>query len=234
MTTKLFGDMERGDVFVCGGGDADRRFYKVNDFQAVQISRPTRRHAFLDTLPVTFLVADEHIELHDAPTEIERAALLLLYRYTRIHHIALFEWIDQMAQDANECRGLDQFILSQEICVNVGGEEVPLMEAMDDMGFIYPRFLHDHIRSASSAIWRREQTGEKPALRALRMAYLSDQLALQLGDSVRLYRVQGRPAISKAHRLAALDSTIINTLSDVTTAVIHFYNGMLHVENLDD
>jgi hypothetical protein len=194
-----FEQLEIGQKFHFGI-DADGHepyMWKVSDTEAyIERGRGAGTRETIDTGTEVEVWSDP-VMLHDAPTEIERAALTLLLEpggaAPVASHPGLNLWIDAMLNNPDERRSLNRFIWEEEV-EDIHGKQVRLREACREMGYICWEHEWDHDHSASGAILNWAPTGKPPQTPENQWLAGIDNAAYRLASAVRKYRVAGRPA----------------------------------------
>jgi hypothetical protein len=180
-------------------------------------------------------VWNEPATLHDAPTEVERAALTLLLGphpdpdlvEPCVEHPGLYFWIDAMLNDPEERRSLNRFIW-EETVEDIDGEAVPLREACRETGYVCWESEWDRDNSASSAILDRQPKGHRPQTWDERYAAAVDDNAYRLASAVRKYRVAGRPAGDyTSGSIGGLGNTLGYVETSLAAAIVEYHQLMM-------
>jgi hypothetical protein len=231
---KTFEQLEVGERFHYGI-DADGHepyLYKLSDTEAY-VERGSGAGTRETVDPDTEVeVWNEPATLHDAPTEVERAALTLLLgphqQAPNANHPGLNLWIDAMLTDPGEHRSLDRFIWEEE--ADIHGEAIPLREACREMGFVCWREEWDRDNSASGAILDRRPSGSAPQTRENHWWAAMDEAAYRLASAVRDYRVAGRPAGDyTSGSVGGLGSTLGYVETSLAAAITEFHWQVVNV-----
>lgn len=177
-------------------------------------------------------VWNEPVELHDAPPEVERAAMTLLLgpqQQAPTDHPGLNLWIDAMLNDPEERRSLDRFIW-EETVEDIHGDSIPLREACREMGFVCWESEWDHDHSASSAILNCRQGGDPPQTPENRWWAAMDEAAYRLASAVRKYRIAGRPAGDyTSGRVSGLGGTLGYIETSLAAAITEYHHQVVNV-----
>lgn len=183
-------------------------FYKVSETDAYQtagISSGTR-----ETFdPDTEIYPDEVIrKLHDQPTEIEIAAMMLL-KHAPITHTGLMVWTYALIENPNEMRNLDTFI----------DDDPKLVKDLTDEGFV----RGDHFAGVYSAIVDCKPKGVYPTdPRENRWAHY-DRAAAKLGFALECYRLAGRPEEGWDVSVWGMGGPLLKTVGNLATAIVQYH-----------
>lgn len=181
-------------------------FYKVSETEAYQtagISSGTR-----ETFdPDTEIYPDEVIrKLHDQPTEIEFAAVLML-KHADISHPGLMMWVQALTADPNEMRSLNTYIQSDPQLVEDLVAEGFVRE--ERVGWIGP--ILDH-----------KPKGYRPDDPKENLDVQLDRAAAILGFALQQYRTAGRPENGWSATIWG-SGPLLRTDESLAKAVAQFY-----------
>jgi len=166
--------------------------------------------------------ADGH-ELHNAPTEVERAAFTIMLNQEGkplSDHPALTAWVIAMATDPNEARDLDTYIY----------ENSDLRELCRRDGWICQ--LGDHYDSKQStflAILDYEPRGVRPETAEQERWRSYENATLRLADAIRNYRYAGRPDGDQEHTIMGMGAPIARVSTSLAAAIGEYHHNMLNI-----
>jgi hypothetical protein len=233
---KTFEQLEVGERFHYGidANGHEPYLYKLSDTEAyVERGSGTGTRETVD--PDTEVeIWNEPATLHDAPTEVERAALTLLLgpqqQAPNAEHPGLNLWIDAMLNDPEERRSLDRFIWEEE-AEDIHGESVLIREACREMGYVCWESEWDRDNSASGAILDRRPSGSAPQTPENRWWAAMDDAAYRLASAVRDYRVAGRPAgdYTSGSVGGGLGSTLGYVETSLAAAIVEYHHQVANI-----
>lgn len=234
MTTKMkFSEMQLGQIFDVNVGDPeyDYQMYKVSPTEAVNLYEPGIREEIKPDKE--YPVGTKFINVHTAPTEVERAAITLLFQYhSGLRHPALRAWVKALGTDPEERRHVDQFFCdNQNTAVEDWMGGVTLRALCEEMGFTLPRcrWEYDWRDGIFSALVRNNVDLEAYAGDYYLMSV--DEAVLILANAVRNYRVNGRPDGDQGHTIMGMGAPLMRVETSLAAAIAEFHQGIVSLTN---
>lgn len=229
MTTRMkFSEMQLGQIFDVNTGDPefDYQMYKVSPTEAVNHYEPGIREEIAPDKE--FPVTGKFVVVHTAPTEVERAAITLLYQHRiALTHPVIRLWVEAIGTDPNERRHVDEFFCdNQEMTAEDWPRGVTLRVLCAAKGFSLPRcrWAYDWDGGIFDATVKNNKDEE-----AYGDYYLMEvnEAALILANAVRNYRVNGRPDGDQTHTVMGMGAPLMRVQTSLAAAIGEFHQRML-------
>lgn len=174
----------------------------------------------------------EQVTLHNAPTEIERAAITILMssrgHSPRADHVGLREYIRALAQNPNEMKSLDTYIWETTATLD-DGREFRLQQLCQQTGYECWQKQYDRDHNAFGAILDHEPRGRKPATGEERRLALIDDAAARLSSAIADYRLAGRPAGDQTHTVSGMGTPLLNVTTSLAAAVAEYHERVVNI-----
>lgn len=223
MTTK-FADLKLGQLFTTGDGEFGLIKLRNN---CARVTENGIIASVKDNEPV-YPIGPEPV-LHDAPTEIERAALTLLVHEGGPAHTALNMWVNAMASDPNEFRWLDSYVLDPAVTIEDGsGVTYQLADWCRRVrGYVTPTKEYDNDNNMGQAIQDYKPTGKQLKGDEWYQAK-RDRAAYNLAMAIREYREMGRPDGDQTHTIMGMGSPLMTVTTSLATAVVEYHKTIVN------
>lgn len=234
MTTKTkmkFSEMQLGQIFDVDTGDPefDYQMYKVSPTEAVSLSRQGIREEIAADREFP-IVEGRFIAVHTNVTEVERAAITLIYQHRiNLHHPAVRAWVEAIGTDADERRHIDEFFCdNQDMTMEEWQGGVTLRALCEGMGFSLPRcrWAYDWEDGIFSALVNNNR--DKRAYPDLYQMEL-DEAVLVLAYAVHEYRVNGRPDGDQTYTIMGMGAPLMNVQTSLAAAIGEFHQRIVQL-----
>jgi len=161
---------------------------------------------------------DDAPTLHDAPTEIERAAITLLLRFSARHPL-LETWIKALAADPDEFRHLDEFALA---------EYAEYSDSLKSDGWATPQKNWDG--SLADRITNREAHALNDAKYndEWRRGNKHDFHTYYMADALREYRYMGRPSGDQSHLIHGMGAPLLRVTSSLAANLAEYVVSLVN------
>lgn len=234
MTTKTkmkFSEMQLGQIFdvIVGDPEYDYQMYKVSPTEAVNLYRPGIREVITADreLPI---VEGKFITVHTGVTEVERAAITLIYQHrTTLHHPAVRAWVEAIGTNPDELRHIDEFFCdNQDMEMEEWQGGVTLRALCEGMGFSLPRcrWAYDWEGGIFSALVNNNV--DKKAYDNFYQMEM-DEAVLVLAYAVHEYRVNGRPDGDQTYTIMGMGAPLMNVQTSLAAAIGEFHQRVVQL-----
>lgn len=227
MTT--FSELEIGWRFHYGV-DADGHepyLYKVSETEGYVESGSNTGRRETVAPDETVYVWGQPVELHAYMTEVERAALTLLWPPggpPLAEHIGLWYYIKALAENCDEMRDLDIFIFEQDVPSKWNYDDD------DNMVVLETRPLRAVCAQAGAICWRDKlyEHDNSALLNLLDTDDEQDANAVRLADAIHEYRVAGRPVGDQSYTIAGMGSPLARVTTSLAAAIAEYHRRALN------